>query len=423
MSLRRIAPEAALIGAGQLVAALASLATIRAMTGILRPQAFGELALAFTVAGLAQQCLLGPISMAAVRYYPRCLQAGNLRSYFRGVLLLCAGGTILLAALTAAFSRWAPGLWTASAYAVLSSISALLDGVQNAARRRALVALHQGAGAWLRLFLALGLARLYGASAEITLWGYTAGYAVLIASQALFLRATLAGPLSASAAGPLRPIAAALAGYSWPFTAWGVFTWAQASADRWALTAYAGLYQTGLYQSLYQLGYYPAALMTQLLLQVATPVLFAKGAHSADAERWNRRLLHAALAATAAVTAFSAIGGHKLLALLLASDYRKQSVLLTPLILASGVFAAAQIAALQPMVAMNTRSLLAPKIVTAAGGAVLLVLGAWLAGTKGVVAAQLCFSVVYLVWILSLNRRSAFSPESAGKEPLCASCN
>jgi ABC-type spermidine/putrescine transport system permease subunit II len=62
------------------------------------------------------------------------------------------------------------------------------------------------------------------------------------------------------------------------------------------------------------------------------------------------------------------------------------------------------------MMSMNTRRLIAPKIVTAIGGSLLIVGGARAAGTAGVVAAQVCFSLGYLIWILCLNRRApAFS--------------
>jgi O-antigen/teichoic acid export membrane protein len=407
VSLRQIAPEAALIGAGQAVAALASIATIRVLTGILRPAAFGRFGLALTVATLAQQCLLGPIAMAAVRYYAPSWDSGNICGYVRGIGALCVIGTLALAVLTAAASRWIPNLWAAGVYAWVSSASSLLDGVQNAARQRALVALHQGAGGWLRLALLIVGAKIWGASSEGTLWAYSAGYTVLIASQSFFLWRTLARGRSAAAAISAEPLAFSMAHYAWPFSAWGVFTWMQASADRWALSAYSGLYQTGLYQSLYQLGYYPASLVTQFLVQVATPILFAKAGRGGDAERWNHRLMLAAIAATIAGAAVSAAGGHKILALLLAPDYRGQSALVTPLILASGCFAAGQIGAIHSMMAMKPRRLIAPKIVTAIGGAAFIAAGAAAAGTKGVVAAQLAFSLAYLVWIVLLNRRHA----------------
>ena len=414
MTLRRIAPEAALIASGQLVAGLASVAAIRVLTGVLRPAAFGKLGLALTVAALTQQCLLGPTAMAAVRYYAPSRETGAIGAYVRGIAVLCALGTLALAVLAITASHWIPNLWSAVAYAWVSSISSLLDGVQNAARQRALVAFHQGVGAWLRLGLVAGGAAIWGGSSEITLWAYSIGYAILIASQSFFLWRTISSGGAMDPAASVRTIAISMASYAWPFSAWGVFTWVQASADRWALSAYSGLYQTGLYQSLYQIGYYPASLLTQFMLQVATPILFARAGRGLDAERWNQRLMLTAIAATVLGAAVSAAGGHKLLALLLAPDYRAQSVLVTPLILASGCFAAGQIGALRSMMSMNTRRLIAPKIITAIGGAVLLAVGAAVDGTRGIVAAQLCFSVAYLVWILVLNRRPA-APEAASQ--------
>src|SRR5262249_44788451 len=108
LMLRRIAPEGALIGTGQIVAALASIATIRGLTGILRPEAYGQFGLALTVATLVQQCLLGPIAMAAVRYYAPSSESHQLGGYARAIVALCALGTLTLAAITAIASIWIP---------------------------------------------------------------------------------------------------------------------------------------------------------------------------------------------------------------------------------------------------------------------------------------------------------------------------
>ncbi len=404
MKFSRVGPEAAAVGAGQVVAALASIATIRVLTGLLRPDAFGELALAFTVAGLAQQFILGPVAMACVRYYAPSCESRQVSAFLRSVVALSGAGTLALAAIAAAawfflraegLSAWIPTLWAAASYAWLNSISSLLDGMQNAARQRKIVALHQGAGGWLRLVLAVMAIKMWGGSSQGTLYGYSAGYVILIASQTFFFARTLAAAKSGEKSGPAGPLTLSMCQFAWPFSAWGLFTWVQSSADRWALGAYAGMYQMGLYQSIYQLGYYPASLITQFVLQVATPILFAKAGFGGEPARqeaagsWNNRLMLAALGATVVGAGFSFAGGHKLLALLLAPAYRSQSSLVTWLMLASGCFAAGQIGALNPMMSMNTRSLIAPKIVTAIAGSLLIVGGARVAGAAGVVAAQL----------------------------------
>jgi O-antigen/teichoic acid export membrane protein len=421
MKLLGLVPEAGAVAAGQIVAALASVASIRALTGLLRPEAFGEMAIAFTAAALGQQLVLGPIAMACIRYYAPSQEGGLLTQFVRCTAMLTGAGILALAAIAGAawfglraegLSAWIPSLWAATAYAWLSSVSSLLDGVQNAARQRKIVAMHQGLGGWLRLALVVIAARIWGGSCNGTLWGYSAGYAILIVSQTFFFLRTAAAEKSDEKSAAMRPLILSMCNYAWPFSAWGIFTWVQCSADRWALGAYAGLYQTGLYQSIYQLGYYPASLMTQFLLQVATPILFAKAgeanvaARRESAERWNHRLMLIVLGATLAGALFSFAGGRHLLALLVAPAYRGESSLVTWLLLASGCFAAGQIGSLNLMISMNTRRLIAPKIVTAIAGTLLIVAGARAAGTAGVVAAQLCFSLGYLIWILHLKRKT-----------------
>jgi hypothetical protein len=48
---------------------------------------------------------------------------------------------------------------------------------------------------------------------------------------------------------------------------------------------------------------------------------------------------------------------------------------------------------------MNARAQLAPKIGTAILGGILNILGAWLYGVAGVVAALVGFSVIYFAWM------------------------
>jgi hypothetical protein len=59
---------------------------------------------------------------------------------------------------------------------------------------------------------------------------------------------------------------------------------------------------------------------------------------------------------------------------------------------------------------VDTRVLIAPKIGTAVAGIVLRVAGAYWMGLRGVVAASVVFSLMYLAWVVALNRRAAGRP-------------
>jgi hypothetical protein len=70
------------------------------------------------------------------------------------------------------------------------------------------------------------------------------------------------------------------------------------------------------------------------------------------------------------------------------------------MVLSAGIFECGQIVSLKHMLSPNPRSLIAPKIATAVLGICLNFAGAYLFGLTGVVAANLCFSVVFCVWVV-----------------------
>jgi O-antigen/teichoic acid export membrane protein len=418
----RVAPEAFFVVSGQVVGALGNIFAIRILTTLLPPAGYGQLALAMTGAVLAQQLVFGPIGTACIRYFAPAQESGELATYTRAIARMFLAGTLalgLIAALIAIFFAGTarlnllPSLAAAGAFAWLSSANSMIDGIQNAARQRMIVALHQGVGAWLRLGIVVVVARYLTQNANSILWSYSAGYALLILSQVFFLQRTLRrmGLGRREETHSTNPILRSMWTYAWPFSAWGVFTWIQASSDRWALGAFAGLDQVGLYQSLYQIGYYPIAMLTQFLLQVSTPIVFQRAGSGADsrrrmnAEGLNNLLTRVVLGATAVGALASYLGGHRLLALVLAPAYRAHSPLISLLILASGCFAAGQIKSLNFMTSLATHRLIAPKVVTALAGAGLIVLGARYRGSYGVASAQLAFSMLYLAWIFLLDRK------------------
>jgi len=420
----RIAPEALFVILGQGIAATGSIFQIRVITGLLHPSQYGELALAMTGGVLAQQLILGPIGTACERYFAPSAESHELGIYIRSIATLFMGGTLALAAIslclgavmwTAGWRSWIGILAPAFAYAWVSSANSILDGVQNAARQRKIVASHQGVGAWMRLAMIIALARFVQIDSNKVLWSFAASYAVLICSQLFFLTGTLRhlGYEAPQPGTSYWPMFRGMCRYAWPFSSWGIFTWVQASSDRWALGAFTGLYQLGLYQSIYQVGYYPISMLTQLLLQVCTPIIFQRAGSGTDArrrqvaERLNNVLTWIILLATVLVTVLSALGGHRLLALVIAPAYRSQSALISVFIFASGCFAAGQIKSLNFMTSFSTRQLVAPKIWTSIVGTGMIVAGAFWFGSKGVATAQVGFSLFYLTWIFLLDRKAS----------------
>jgi hypothetical protein len=90
--------------------------------------------------------------------------------------------------------------------------------------------------------------------------------------------------------------------------------------------------------------------------------------------------------------------------LVVAAEFRSISYLLPWVVLAGGLFAAAQMLGLKLMSEMRSAAMLRAKIVTALLGIVFNIYGASVAGTKGIAISAVAFSTVYFLWMFTLSR-------------------
>lgn len=414
--------EVAWVAAGQGASVLAMVVGVRLLTETLSPGSYGRLALGLTVVGLAQQLVVGPIANALMRWYSPARESGALRAYLAAGRGLLARATLALAGVFAVCAvalavtghrDWASWAVPAGLLALVSGVGSVLDGVQNAARQRRVVALHQGVGQWLRVLLALAGVRLLAPTAALALWGYAAAAVVVLVSQAAFFRLTLADSPHAPPAAPeeVERWRGRLWAYAWPFVTWGLFSWAHFSSDRWALQAFGSSAEVGRYAVVYQLGYYPLTLLTIVLGQLVEPLLFHRAGdgtdpgRTADARRLNNRVVAGAVAVSSVGMLVAAFLHGWIFRLLAAPEYRDVSWLLPWVVLAGGIYAASQLAVGSLLVGTDTRVLIGPKIGTAVAGVLFSVVGARTWGIEGVVAGTLASSVVSLVWVLWTTER------------------
>lgn len=413
---RRLSKEGLWVVLGQLAAVAGALVSVRLLTEYLAPAAFGELALGLTVASLVNQTVFGPLFNGISRFYAPAAEAGETGEHLQAaralVLQACALVGLLLAVALATLALARQTQWlglTAAAllFAVVGGINTVLSGLQNAARQRAVVALHQGAEPWVRVLAAIAMVLLLGGFSTAALAGYVLASCLVLLSQWVFFRR-----LWRAAALPGRAVywRAQTLDYSWPFAVWGIFYWAQSASDRWALGLLASTADVGLYAVLFQIGYYPVSMATGIALQFLTPIFFARAgdatdqARSAGVTRLTGRLTAWSLTVTLVLGGLAFLLHAPVFRVFLARDYGAASPLLPWMVLTGGVFAAGQIIALNLMSQLKTRTMMLAKIGTAALGVALNFGGAWWFGIAGVVAAGLAFSVIYLVWMAALQR-------------------
>jgi O-antigen/teichoic acid export membrane protein len=410
----RLGKELSWILIGEVAAIVGALVGVRILTTLLTPAVYGKLALCMTAATLVNQLIFGPLSNGAARFYAPAREANAIPEYITALHTLttrATGACIVLslavcASLCVAGKReWLFLALSTSCFALISGWNTISSGIQGAARQRTVVALHAGLASWGRFLAAAGLTKVFGGTTAIAMLGYTIGMAGVVVSQQRFLRRTIPLPTRHEVGTSRNHWRQEILAYSWPFAAWGGFTWAQLSSDRWALGSLTSAREVGLYAVLFQLGYYPMSMLTNLVVQLLSPVLFERAGDASDvrrvesARRVGRTLTTVSLILSATV-ALALLPIHRLLfAVCVAPAYGSVSYLIPWVILSGGVFASAQLLALEFMSTLTTRRLLAPKIVTALIAVLVNGLGAWAFGLPGVVGGGLIFSVIFFLWV------------------------
>jgi O-antigen/teichoic acid export membrane protein len=419
-AVRAVACEALVVAVGNVAAGVGGLMAVRILTTRLEPRVYGELALAMTVTILGQQVVFGPLAGAIVRFYAPAKEAHSLAAFAaasKRVLFVASAAVAIVAAVCIPFIGNFAALPFAACIlsvvlAIVNAYNSAVDGIQNAARQRIIVACNQGLGQWVRVGAVLLTTALFGATASAALLGYIASASIILCSQLFFLSAAIppSGRLLAVSRIQRNNIEGRIIKYAWPFAVWAPFTWIQLSADRWALRAYTDTAHVGIYQALFQLGYYPITLACGSLMQLAMPILFERAGGAGSSSRTR-----SAYSITAFVTALTSAGTiifgaataifHKpLCRLLLAPKYWDYSYLLPFIVLAGGLFACGQAISLNLLTGLSTAQLIGPKIGSAVLGLLCTVLFTAIWGIDGTVAASIVFSVSYLVWVLVVAR-------------------
>lgn len=416
----RLGKELIWIIFGQLAVVFGTLFGVRILTELMTPESYGELTLGLTLTTLVGQLIMGPLSNGVERFYSAALESSQIQGYFLAIKHLLSHATVIIFALSSLFvltlfvikEYQLIGLSIAAfSFALLTGYNTILSGIQNAARQRSVVALHQGLAAWTRFGFAAGFIFLYKTNSLAAMIGYNISMLFVVFSQLFFFKRIYIkiSENSKDTEKYHKKWRSRILTYSWPYATWGIFTWAQLVSDRWALELFSNTREVGLYVVLYQMGFYPISLATNLLVQLITPIFSQRAGDASDVLRLYRvytlnwRLTWAALCLTVMAFVVGWIFHGLIFKVFVAKEFSPISYLLPYMLLAGGLFATGQAATISAAMSTDTKSLLFPKIFTAILGLCLNLLGASHYGIIGVVAANVSFSLIYLVWILSLN--------------------
>jgi O-antigen/teichoic acid export membrane protein len=412
---RHLFREGLWIVVGQVMAVVGSLLGVRLLTGLLDPAAYGELALAMTLATLVNQTALGPLAQGVMRFYSPAIEQSNLGGYLNAVRRMIFFATGFIAILTllgmcgliiVGKYEWV-GITVASLiFAIVNSYSSIVSGIQTAARQRSVVALHQGLEPLARFLFAALFIVSFGSTSTVTMIGYTVGIILLLVSQFIFFLKII--PKNTKWASNSKTLQQQIWDYSWPFSIWGLFYWVQSASDRWALGLFATTEEIGLYAVLFQLGYYPMSMATGMAVQLITPIFYQLAGdgsnvqRNAEVHKLSWLLTKLSLGVTAASFALAALLHTQVFEIFVTEQYRSVSSLLPWIVLSGGLFAAGQTISLNLMSQMKTQKIMKAKITTSVLSVIFTFTGAYWFGVNGIVIASILASLIYLFLMILL---------------------
>jgi O-antigen/teichoic acid export membrane protein len=420
----RLAKEGGWIVAGQIAAVMGALVLVRVLTEYLAPAQYGQLALGLTVAGLVNQVVMGGVTAGIGRFYSIAAEKNDLPGYLYASRRLLRYATAVVVAIAVVlmmgliwlgYSQWMGLAAAALVFSVLSGYNVSLSGIQNAARQRAVVAFHGGLDAWLKILLAVGVMVWLGSSSTAVVTGYALSSLLVTGSQFFFLR-RLIRPRGEKPQATDEHWGRRIWAYSWPFSAWGVFTWAQQVSDRWALQTFASTQEVGMYAVVFQLGYVPIGLAATMAMTFVGPILYQRSGTATDHTRNSSvhriawRITLVGLLMTILAFGLTYMLHEWIFRLLVDAQYYSVSPILPWMVLAGGIFVAGQMLALKLMSEMKSAAMTTAKIVSAICGVGLNIYGAARFGLQGVVAALVAFSCIYFFWMVWLAQRAAATP-------------
>lgn len=402
---------------------IGSLIMVRVTTGYLTPVEYGRMALTLTVGTLVCQVSLSGVMPGIMRFYIIAVERGDVRNFTvdsRRLMTYGTAGTIVLGmllisgAILTGHTGWIWGFVLAIAYTQVSSYYATLCSIQNAARQRNIVAVHGAVDPWVKIGLVVAILSGSTHTSEAVMFSYLFAALIMLASQLYYFN-RLVKSAASSESNISTPWFREMVNYSKPFMIFNLPTWAQASSDRWALQTFTAGPAVGQYAVLLQLGYTPVAMVVGLITGLIGPILHQRSGDGTDAARnrnvwrisWIITLL--GLGATAVAFLLAVVLHEWIFKWLVAPDFREVSYLLPWILLAGGIYAASQVLALKFMSDLNTRALVAPKVLTSILAVALSFIGAWVWGINGVVGASFIFSVSIFAWMAFLARKPQLS--------------
>jgi len=415
--IQQLSKEGSWILFGSAISVLGSLLLVRVLTEYLQPAEYGDLALGLTIAGLVNQVAMGGVTSGIGRFYSIATEKGDLWGYLSASKRLMGYATLGVAAIalvlmTGLFatgqSQWMGLAAAVFVFSILSGYNSALGGIQNAARQRAIVALHSGMDAWLKIGLAVGVVLWLGSSSTAVVIGYALSALLVTSSQLFFLKRLMQRHGGGTHSPCTEDWVRQMWLFSWPMMAGGLFNWGYYASQRWALELFVSTADVGKFYALTQIAYSPFSMAGSLFMSMLIPILYARAGALGNHQRIANvrgilfKIAALGVGATFLVAGITFFWHEAIFKLLVAKQYHDVSVYMPMIVIAAGLLQSSMALGSILTTANKTKNALPLAIYGQTIIVLLNMIFTYLYGITGLIFSMVFGAALHIIWMYSI---------------------
>ncbi len=410
---RYIIKESIWLTLGQIFSIIGSLFVVRILTDNLSIEQFGELSLSLSIAAFVGQVILGGFINGFSRFYSIAENKNDLLAYFKSVQRLLLKALLVTFLVFFFISFFLEDIFKIKQkliilpvflFTYLSSCNAAFSGILSAARKRKIVTFLSAAELVIKILMLLLFFSINKKNSYFVIYSSLVSFILIIFLQIRTINKLVSKNKVSSIQNNIS-WDLLIWKFSYPFSIWGIFTSLQVASDKWALNRFSDLRNVGIYSIVYQFGWSPISLITNLFMNLISPILYSKvgDMENKDNNSHNTKILFLLTVISLILTLFVfflTFFFHKsIFEILVSISFRKFSYLLPYVVLASGLFATGQILSIKLLTDLDTKKLMSIKISTAIFGFVFNFIGVYFFGIIGAIIGLNLFSLFYFIFI------------------------
>ena len=429
MRFKKIVQESSWVFLGQAGSILAQLALIKVSTNFMPVNEYGIFSILLVYALLVERTIM-TIQAGINRFYCEADQLNQLPDFWKAskYLLIKPSKIVLLVGSIIALIFFFLGQNTLVDYALILTPFTIfmgwntaMAGLHLAARHRRLYSSVQLLEPCLRLISVILMVSIFGPSVKSLVIAYLLA-SIPVFITLLLLTTAFLERISANFKGTYFEKSSVTTWvskiwiYSWPFSIWGVLAWLQQASDKFSLEYTHGSESVGFYIVLFQIGFMPMLLLTSMIGNLITPIVFkqystkiqSSGNSNSMLSRDSLLLFSFTLISvfTIAFATLSSFWHYQIMSIFISPDYLSYSSYLPLMILAGGFTSLGQIFATKIMAEKRTKLLLVGNIIYAVIALTANFFSSLHFGIPGVVYAVMLSAFLYVLLFSLLSKIS-----------------